>query len=59
MYSENEKFCVCAKFLSFRYCGKMREIGTYLDEIANILWDNVSKILPYVASSVLILLKFK
>jgi hypothetical protein len=57
--SENEKFYVCAKFPSFRYSGKMREIGTYLDEVANILWDNVSTILPYVASSVLIPSKFK
>lgn len=26
-----------------RYSGEMREIGAYLDEAANILWDNVMK----------------
>jgi hypothetical protein len=24
----------------------MREIGAYLDEVANLLWDNVSKMCP-------------
>jgi hypothetical protein len=37
----------------------MREIGAYLDEVANMLWDNVSTIQPYMASSVSILFKFK
>ncbi|XP_021922722.1 atlastin isoform X3 [Zootermopsis nevadensis] len=26
-----------------RYSGEMREIGAYLDEVANLLWDNVMK----------------
>jgi hypothetical protein len=56
---EKEKIYVCAIFSFCRYSGEMREIGAYLDEVANILWDNVSTILSCVASSVLILFKFK
>ncbi|XP_069673514.1 atlastin isoform X2 [Periplaneta americana] len=26
-----------------RYSGEMREIGAYLDEVANLLWDNIMK----------------
>jgi hypothetical protein len=52
----NEKFCIGATFSSCRYSGEMREIGAYLDEVANMLWDNVSKILS-LASSILILFK--
>jgi hypothetical protein len=39
----NENFFVYkSKILSCRYSGEMREIGACLDEVANLLWDNVS-----------------
>jgi hypothetical protein len=28
--------------LSFRYSGEFREVGLHIDEIANLIWENVS-----------------
>jgi hypothetical protein len=47
MYSGKWKYLYMCEISSCRYSGEMREIGAYLDEVANLLWGNVSNILPY------------